>query len=259
MTSATWRERASEIIWEAVRDLPVATPLTERRKIVDAARPHWGGASWPRKAWQSARRAYLVQYGYRPRTKAAAAQGSLLIFEAPAEQAAPSPLFDDPPLKEAAMRSTDIRMIHACARAAGFDEALRRAVYWRVTGRESLTEMTDVQVRKIAAEFRRLSPVEVAPRAAKGGAAKSASPKAHVRLVYALWWRLADAGLVAEGARGRAERRAALNAFINARFESHLNGLQTDVDFLSAALAGKVAEALKSIARRGGLELEKRG
>lgn len=92
----TWREKASEIIFEAVRDLPAAAPLKDRMRIVDAARPHWGGASWPRKAWQAARRAYLAQYGYRPRTKFAAAQGSLPIFERPAEQAAPLPLFDDP-------------------------------------------------------------------------------------------------------------------------------------------------------------------
>lgn len=96
MARMTWREKASEVIFEAVRDLPAETPLKERMRIVDAARPHWGGASWPRKAWQAARRAHLVQYGYRPRTKAAAAQGRLPIFEAPAAQAAPSPLFDDP-------------------------------------------------------------------------------------------------------------------------------------------------------------------
>lgn len=157
------------------------------------------------------------------------------------------------------MRSTDIRIIHAAARALALDEDTRRAVYRRIAGLESLTAMTDAQVGKVAAEFRRLSPVKAAPRVAKGGAAKSASPKAHVRLVYALWWRLADADLAAEGARGRAERRAALNRFINARFEGHLDGLQTDVDFLTPALAAKVVEALKAMAARGGLEMEKRG
>lgn len=65
----TWRDQAAEIIREATRDLPADTPLKERIKVVDAARPHWGGCSWPRKAWQQVRREYLVLYGYKPRTK----------------------------------------------------------------------------------------------------------------------------------------------------------------------------------------------
>ena len=66
----TWREEAAQIIAEATRGLPNDMPLAERTKIVDAARPSWGGCSWPRKAWQRARREYLVEFGYRPRTKA---------------------------------------------------------------------------------------------------------------------------------------------------------------------------------------------
>ncbi|MCA0944064.1 hypothetical protein LCM08_03990 [Salipiger pacificus] len=79
----TWREDAAEIIAEATRDLPKNMPLAERTKIVDAARPFWGGCSWPRKAWQAARRDYLVKFGYRPRTKAQAER-----------EAAALPLFD---------------------------------------------------------------------------------------------------------------------------------------------------------------------
>lgn len=66
----TWREKAQEIIANVTRDLPAETTLGERIKAVDAARPHWGGCSWPRKAWQAARREYLVPFGYVPRTKA---------------------------------------------------------------------------------------------------------------------------------------------------------------------------------------------
>lgn len=81
----TWREEAAAIIVHATRDLPDDAPLHERRQVVDAARPHWGGCSWPRKAWQSARRDYLTRYGYEPRTKArrerdAAALGELPLF-----------------------------------------------------------------------------------------------------------------------------------------------------------------------------------
>ncbi|WP_312531367.1 hypothetical protein [Paracoccus sp. (in: a-proteobacteria)] len=39
--------------------------------------------SWPKKAWQAARRDYLVRYGYQPRTKAAreASAAGMPLFE----------------------------------------------------------------------------------------------------------------------------------------------------------------------------------
>lgn len=49
----TWRQQAAEIIAEATRALPDDTPLPYRIDTVDAARPHWGGCSWPRKAWRA--------------------------------------------------------------------------------------------------------------------------------------------------------------------------------------------------------------
>lgn len=82
----TWREEAAKIIADATRDLTEDTPLKERMKVVDAARPHWGGCSWPRKAWQAARRDYLVRYGYQPRTK-----------KAKEREAAAMPLFGSAP------------------------------------------------------------------------------------------------------------------------------------------------------------------
>lgn len=79
----TWREEAAAIIADAVRDLSADAPLCERKRLVDAARPHWGGCSWPRKAWQAARRDYLVKYGYLPRTKARAERDKAAITELP--------------------------------------------------------------------------------------------------------------------------------------------------------------------------------
>lgn len=152
------------------------------------------------------------------------------------------------------MRSTDIRAIHATARRIGLDEETRRALYRRVTGLESLTAMTDAQVRAAAEEIRRLAPIKPAPR--ETARMRQTSPKAHVRMVYVLWWRLAEAGIVAQKAKTSAERRGALNAFVNARFKTELGGLTTDVDFLSARLAVKVVEGLKAMAARAGLTFE---
>ena len=79
----TWRQQAAEIIAEATRALPDDTPLPYRIETVDAACPHWGGCSWPRKAWQAARRDYLVRYGYRPRTKAQTERERAVVGDLP--------------------------------------------------------------------------------------------------------------------------------------------------------------------------------
>lgn len=80
----TWRQEAASIIDDAVKGLPEDTPLVERKRVVDAACPSsWRMMSWPQKAWQAARRDYLVRYGYRPRTKRAlqAAVDGLPLFD----------------------------------------------------------------------------------------------------------------------------------------------------------------------------------
>ena len=66
----TWREEAAQIIADAARGLPPNASLSDRMAVIDAACPSsWRMMSWPQKAWQAARRDYLVRYGYRPRTK----------------------------------------------------------------------------------------------------------------------------------------------------------------------------------------------
>lgn len=84
MSDITWRQEAAHIIAHAVRGLPDDAPLHERQRVVDAARPAgWMHMSWPRKAWQAARRDYLVRYGYQPRTKKArgAESAGMPLFE----------------------------------------------------------------------------------------------------------------------------------------------------------------------------------
>ncbi|WP_422073836.1 hypothetical protein [Tranquillimonas rosea] len=78
----TWRQEAAKIIAEATRDLPEDATLAERKRVVDAAcPPGWRTASWPQKAWQAARRDYLIRYGYQPRTKPKAPQdGGMPLF-----------------------------------------------------------------------------------------------------------------------------------------------------------------------------------
>lgn len=82
----TWRQEAAAIIAQATRGLPADAPLSERKRIVDEACPYsWRMVSWPQKAWQAARRDYLVPFGYVPRTKKAQEQAAdgMPLFDAP--------------------------------------------------------------------------------------------------------------------------------------------------------------------------------
>lgn len=66
----TWKQEAAAIIEEATRDLPDDAPLAIRKAAINSACPtSWRNMSWPKKAWQAARRDYLVRFGYIPRTK----------------------------------------------------------------------------------------------------------------------------------------------------------------------------------------------
>ena len=78
---SSWKSEFASAIQKATADLPIDTPLRDRIKIVDRVGAGVRG-SWPRKAWQAARRDYLVKYGYVPRTKTAKDQveNGLTIF-----------------------------------------------------------------------------------------------------------------------------------------------------------------------------------
>lgn len=68
----TDRQRCAEIIAAATADLPADMPLNERKSVVARARPHWAhNTANSERAWQAARRDYLVPFGYQPMTKKA--------------------------------------------------------------------------------------------------------------------------------------------------------------------------------------------
>ena len=68
--NASWKDGYARDIQKATAELPRDMPLRERIRVVDKVGANVFG-SWPRKAWQAARREYLVKFGYVPRTKAA--------------------------------------------------------------------------------------------------------------------------------------------------------------------------------------------
>lgn len=70
MPFKTWSDRAREMIHSVTKDLATETTLKDRSRIIrDACPSSWRQCSWPQKAWQKARREYLVKFGYIPKTK----------------------------------------------------------------------------------------------------------------------------------------------------------------------------------------------
>lgn len=70
MSTNTWRQEASAVIYAATKNLPDDLPLKDRMKIVDSAYPFGARSNYPYKAWLKARRSYLSIHGYRPKSKA---------------------------------------------------------------------------------------------------------------------------------------------------------------------------------------------
>lgn len=87
----TWKSDFADIIHRETRVWPDDMPLSDRIKGLDELRRKamiGRDCSWGRKAWQAARRDYLVRFGYVPKTKkakerAAAVVGDLPLFCTP--------------------------------------------------------------------------------------------------------------------------------------------------------------------------------
>ncbi len=62
-----WSDRACEVIAQVHAGLPESATLAERKAAIDAAYPFGMRAYSPYKTWLSARRQYLIRYGYKPR------------------------------------------------------------------------------------------------------------------------------------------------------------------------------------------------
>ena len=137
------------------------------------------------------------------------------------------------------------RTIFAACRDLGLDDDARHDLQLRVTGKESLSDMTDGELKLVISEMKRMG-----FRHARGSRYKLA-PRADLRLVHVLWSRL--------GAAGTLERpgRDGLNAFIRTQFGGAWGSVPADVDMLrDAAQINAVIRALKAWCARAGVELD---
>ncbi|WP_170181923.1 gp16 family protein [Phreatobacter stygius] len=121
--------------------------------------------------------------------------------------------------------------VHIARKELALDEVAYRAVLMSATGKASAKDCSERELNAALAEFRRLG------WQPKGGPTKK-SDKLHVRKVFAIWGDLGRSGALANAS------REALRAFVKR---------QTDVadpEWLTAAQANLVTEALKAMQRR---------
>lgn len=132
-------------------------------------------------------------------------------------------------------RNVMIAKVHVARKQLDMDEAAYRGLLQRATGKTSTRDCAPAELERVLAEFKRLGWKPATNPAASG---RRPSEKPHVRKIFALWGSLAGTGAIKDGS------RAALVAFIER---------QTSVshpDWLTAAQANSVTEALKAIQQR---------
>lgn len=143
------------------------------------------------------------------------------------------------------MSAALIRKVHVGCRQLGLDAETRHDLQRQVTGKESLSSMTEGELKAVlkALENRGFKPT------AKGH--HKTAPRADLRYVHKLWSLLGETGVL------KAPGRAGLNAFIRARFAAKWGSVPADVDMLRDwGQIADVIDALKAMCRRAGVELD---
>jgi len=139
------------------------------------------------------------------------------------------------------------KLIFAACRQLGLDEDARRDLQVSVTGKASLRDMTDGELRLVVD---RLKSSGFDDRKTRNPRHKPA-PRADLRMIHVLWRKLGQAGAL------RDPSRAGLNKFIRARFEKTWGSVPADVDMLREwKLIDDVIQALKSWGERAEIDFD---
>lgn len=149
------------------------------------------------------------------------------------------------------------RMIHAGCRELGLDGDLRHDLQLAATGKASMADMTDADLRKVvdalkARGFKPFGSPASKDRDRPGRSrAKPLAPRADLRFIHVMWKLLGDAGALTKPGRD------GLNAFIRSSFEGKWKSVPIDVDALrEAGQIDDVVQALKAMCRRAGVALK---
>ena len=137
--------------------------------------------------------------------------------------------------------------IHMGCRALGMDSDTRQAMQKTVTGKSSMTDMNETDLRLV---LNHLKDAGFKP-ASKGHFKHAKAPRADLRMIHVLWGKLGEKGVLRE------PTRKGLNAFIRARFEKTWGSVPADVDMLRQwEHIDQVVQALKMWGERSDIDFD---
>lgn len=141
------------------------------------------------------------------------------------------------------------KLIFAACRQLGLDDEARRDLQVSVTGKASLRDMNDGELKLVVNRLKEAG-FEDRPRSP----GHKPAPRADLRLIHVLWRKLAEAGEV------RRPGREGLNAFIRSRFGPSWGSVPADVDMLRDwQKIDAVIQALKDWGQRTGIDFDWEG
>ncbi len=139
------------------------------------------------------------------------------------------------------------RMIHVGCKQLGMDDDTRRDLQLVATGKASMSDMCDADLRKVIDALK--------ARGFKAGfkgkvnGRRAPAPRADLRYVHVLWAKLGQAGALSRPGRD------GLNAFLRSRFEKKWGSVPIDIDALrEAGQINDVIRALKDWCQREGVD-----
>lgn len=139
------------------------------------------------------------------------------------------------------------RLIHVGCRELGLDADTRHDLQLQVTGKASLTDMTEGELKLV------VDALKSKGFAVKGGRKpkRKQAERRDTRLIHVLWTKLGEAGAL------RDPNRAGLNAFIRARFGGAWGAVPGDVDMITDwKQIDAVIQALKNMGRAHGIDFD---
>lgn len=148
------------------------------------------------------------------------------------------------------------RMIHVGCKQLGLDNDTRRDLQLVATGKASMKDMTEADLRSVVDALRQRgfkpcgSPYFTSVKGAGKPTGHGVAPRADLRFIHVMWRLLGEAGAL------KRPGRDGLNAFLRARFESKWEAVPIDIDALrDAGQINDLTRALKDMCRRAGIEI----
>ncbi|TDE41247.1 regulatory protein GemA [Antarcticimicrobium sediminis] len=145
------------------------------------------------------------------------------------------------------MARTLQRKIFAGCRELGLDADARHDLQLAATGKESLSEMSEVELTLVINRLKESG----FNATSRGGKGRKKAPRADIRFCHVMWRLLHENGTV------RQPGAAGLNAFIRKQFEKAWGYVPVDIDTMTEwSQIRDVVEALKGWCAREQIELD---